>query len=204
MTITRQDLLTHFSLSPQRHYHPQSLGRLATMPIEQFRAAAVLIGFIERPGGLSVLLTKRAKHLRHHPGQISFPGGKQDPTDHSLLETAIRETEEEVGIPSSKITPIGTLPPLPTISQFNVTPILAFIDDNHQLTINRDEVAEVIEIPVVKLLDPSVLKTTTVTIKRTHHRLFGISYKNHFIWGVTGQILHNLSLHLSFIDEQHI
>ncbi|WP_394243242.1 CoA pyrophosphatase [Vibrio astriarenae] len=201
MTITRQKLMTHFSLSPQRYYHPQSLGRLASLPTEAFRPAAVLIGFIERPTGISVVLTKRSEHLRHHPGQISFPGGKQDPTDASLTDTALRETEEEIGISRELITTFGTLPPLPTISQFNVTPILAFIAPNHQLLINRDEVAEVIEVPVAKLLKPGALKTTTFTLKNTHHRLFGISYKNHFIWGVTGQILHNLALHLSFIDE---
>lgn len=202
MTITRQSLLTHFNLSPQRAYHPQTLGRLAHLPSDTFRPAAVLIGFIERPKGLSILLTKRATHLRHHPGQISFPGGKQDPEDASPTHTALRETQEEVGIPSHLITPIGTLPPLPTISQFNVTPILAFIDPHHQLKINPDEVAEVVEVPVVHLLKRSALRTATFTIQNTEHRLFGISFEHHFIWGVTGQILHNLALHLSFIDEQ--
>lgn len=202
MTITRQSLLTHFSLSPQRDYHPQSLGRLTGITTDDFRPAAVLVGFIDRPTGLSILLTKRAQHLRHHPGQISFPGGKQDPTDLDLIETALRETEEEVGIAKKLITPIGVLPPLPTISQFNVTPILAFIDEKHQLVINTDEVAEVIEIPILKLLDKSALKTATFTIKKTQHRLFGISYKHHFIWGVTGQILHNLAIHLSCTDTK--
>ncbi|EKM33797.1 NUDIX domain protein, partial [Vibrio harveyi] len=98
MVIDKSTLLQNFQLQMPTGYHRESLGRLAHLESLKLREAAVLIGFVEREQGLQVILTKRAEHLKHHPGQISFPGGKFEDDDQVLVNTALREAEEEIGI----------------------------------------------------------------------------------------------------------
>ncbi|WP_411572369.1 CoA pyrophosphatase [Vibrio sp. TH_r3] len=195
--MDRSTLLTHFNLYLPVDYHAESLQRLKNMQTETLRPAAVLIGCVERANGLNIILTKRARHLRHHPGQISFPGGKLEKTDTSLVHTAIRESEEEIGLQSDWIDIIGSLPPLMTFSKFMVTPIIALIDHRYQTKIDRNEVETVFEVPASHLFDIRQLYSQIFQFKSYSHRVFAIPYKQHFIWGVTAQIIQALQLQLA-------
>lgn len=196
MLIDKTKLLQNFQLQLPTGYHQESLARLSFLKGKPLRDAAVLIGFVERPEGLQVILTKRAKHLRHHPGQISFPGGKFESEDLSLMNTAIRETREEVGIEDKYIRVFGQLPQLPTISHFNVTPFLAFISPGYQTHIDPNEVEYVFEVPASHILNPHKLYSSKFKLKQTSHRVFAIPYRQHFIWGMTAQIIESMQKHI--------
>ncbi len=159
-------------------------------------SASVLIGLVERQGELHIILTQRAKHLKHHPGQVSFPGGKKEPQDANLAQTAIRETTEEIGIDSKSITLFGTLPPLMTLSGFLVTPQLAFVDPNYNVHIDSNEVASVFEVPCSRLFQPNSFQTLLIPFQGQQHRILGMFYGNYFIWGMTAQILQALQRQL--------
>lgn len=196
LVIDKSTLLQNFQLQLPTGYHRESLGRLAHLRENTLRDAAVLIGFVEREEGLQVILTKRAEHLRHHPGQISFPGGKYENDDHTLVNTALREAEEEIGIHQTHIQVFGQLPKLPTISQFNVTPFLAFVSPDYTTRIDQNEVAEVFEVPANHILNPEKLYSTKFNLRKTSHRVFAIPYQRHFIWGMTAQIIESMQKHI--------
>ncbi|MGL5653071.1 MAG: CoA pyrophosphatase [Vibrio sp.] len=191
-TISRHQFIQQFQMNLPVPYHPQSLLRVAHLMPDSLRQAAVLIGVVERPHGLQVILTKRAAHLKHHPGQISFPGGKYEPSDLSLQHTAQREAYEEIGLPPHKIHILGQLPSLVTVSHFAVTPILAWIDADYSVQRDHNEVDEVFEVPLDFLLDPQNLYSDRFALKNHHHRVFALPYKQHFIWGMTAQIIQSL------------
>ncbi|AOW82720.1 CoA pyrophosphatase [Vibrio mimicus] len=190
--ISRNEFIQQFQLNLPAAYHQESLLRVAHLTPDSLRKASVLIGVVERQQGLQVILTKRAAHLRHHPGQISFPGGKYEESDHSLQQTAKREAREEIGISEEKIHIVGQLPELVTVSQFAVTPILAFVEADYQIQLDHNEVDEVFEVPISFLLDRKKLYTGTFQLKNHRHRVFAIPYKQHFIWGMTAQIIQSL------------
>ncbi|EOW2077886.1 CoA pyrophosphatase [Vibrio mimicus] len=190
--ISRNEFIQQFQLNLPAAYHQESLLRVAHLAPDSLRKASVLIGVVERQQGLQVILTKRAAHLRHHPGQISFPGGKYEESDHSLQQTAKREAREEIGISEEKIHIVGQLPELVTVSQFVVTPILAFVESDYQIQLDHNEVDEVFEVPISFLLDRKKLYTGTFQLKNHRHRVFAIPYKQHFIWGMTAQIIQSL------------
>ncbi|MBM4921531.1 CoA pyrophosphatase [Vibrio parahaemolyticus] len=196
MVIDKTKLLQNFQFHLPTGYHKESLARLNFMKGKPLRDAAVLIGFVDRPEGLQVILTKRAEHLRHHPGQISFPGGKFEPEDIHLVNTALRETNEEVGIEDKHIHVFGQLPKLPTISQFNVTPFLAFISPDFKTHIDPNEVESVFEVPANHILNPNKLYSSKFELKRSSHRVFAIPYRQHFIWGMTAQIIESMQKHI--------
>ncbi|NOJ17657.1 CoA pyrophosphatase [Vibrio jasicida] len=196
MVIDKTTLLQNFQFHLPTGYHHESLGRLAHLKDTSLRDAAVLIGFVERKEGMQVILTKRAEHLRHHPGQISFPGGKYETEDHTLVNTALREAEEEIGIHEKYIKVFGQLPKLPTISQFNVTPFLAFISPDYTTQIDPNEVASVFEVPANHILNPEKLYSSKFNLRNTSHRVFAIPYQQHFIWGMTAQIIESMQKHI--------
>jgi 8-oxo-dGTP pyrophosphatase MutT (NUDIX family) len=194
--MDRETLLRNFNLNTPVEYHAESLERLQKVEPSSFRQAAVLIACVERKEGLNVILTKRAKHLRHHPGQISFPGGKLEQSDSSLVDTAIREAEEEIGLSRSQIEVIGQLPPLMTFSRFTVTPVLSLISGEYQTEIDPNEVDSVFEVPANHLFDIGQLYSQVFRFDKYSHRIFAIPYNEHFIWGVTAQIIQALQLQL--------
>ncbi|MGR5237633.1 CoA pyrophosphatase [Vibrio alfacsensis] len=196
MVIDRTTLLQNFQLHLPTGYHRESLSRFARLKHKTLRDAAVLIGFVDRPDGLHIILTKRAAHLRHHPGQISFPGGKFEPEDKHLLNTALREAEEEIGIQPAHIHVFGQLPKLPTISQFNVTPFLAFVSPDYSTCIDPNEVEAVFEVPANHILSPEKLYSATFHLKNSSHRVFAIPFEQHFIWGMTAQIIESMQKHI--------
>ncbi|KOE77824.1 CoA pyrophosphatase [Vibrio aestuarianus] len=194
--LTKIDFIQSFQLNRPVGYHAESLQRVAHLSSSSLRRASVLVGFVEREAGLYVVLTKRAAHLKHHPGQISFPGGKYEEWDHSLYQTAIREAEEETGIKASQIEILGHLPELVTVSKFSVTPVVAFIQPDYQAKLDDNEVEELFEVPANYLFDRTKLYSGLFQVKNQAHRVFAIPYQQHFIWGMTAQIIQALQTHI--------
>ena len=161
------------------------------------KKAAVLIPLVKRANGLNIIFTERALHLRHHPGQISFPGGKQETADASLKQTALRETEEETGILQDQITIFGTLPKLPTVSGFVVSPYLGFVQANHSLQIDEREVKSIFEVPLTFLLNKNNFYLQHLSANAKRHFTYCIPYQGRMIWGATAQMLYNLQRQLN-------
>lgn len=151
--------------------------------------AAVLILFTEQNN--DIILIKRPNSMLIHPGQISFPGGRLDETDDSLSKTALRETNEELGISEEAITLFGHLGEWPTVSGYLVTPYIGIIKqyDPIQHISNPDEVEEVVRLPLPHLLNLNHHYTKVIDTPYGPHEIYGITYLNHDIWGLTGLIL---------------
>lgn len=194
--MDKSQLLRNFSLNLPVKYHSEGLERCSGLNKSKLRRAGVMIGCVEREHGLNVILTRRADHLRHHPGQVAFPGGKFEETDGSLINTAIREVEEEIGIPKQQIKILGTLPELLTISNFRVTPVIALVDSDYEATLDKNEVDAVFEVPACHLFDIQQLYSQIFRLGSVNHRVFAIPYQEHFIWGVTAQIIQALQIQL--------
>ncbi|RTZ16674.1 CoA pyrophosphatase [Vibrio aquaticus] len=194
--LNKNHLIQRFQLHQTVGYHQEALRRVSHLDHSKLRKASVLIGFVERDHGLCVIFTKRARHLKHHPGQVSFPGGKYETSDIDLSDTALRETHEEIGIGREHITIFGQMPELVTISQFTVTPYLAFVDPTYTAQIDANEVDEVFEVPIRILLDRQQLHSQRFRINNFSHRVFGMSYQHHFIWGMTAQIIDSMQKHI--------
>lgn len=164
----------------------------------RLKCAAVLLPLYQQPQNnqWQVMLTRRADHLKHHPGQISFPGGRYETSDLNLRTTALRETEEEVGIEAGKIELIGQLPQQQTTSQYNITPFVGIVDNSYQLKVDNNEVAEVFSVPLEFVIDQANQKRVTEKINDIAYTFYVIQYKHYNIWGATAKILVNLTRRL--------
>jgi 8-oxo-dGTP pyrophosphatase MutT (NUDIX family) len=160
------------------------------------RDAAVLIPLIEREQW-HVLLTKRTDHLHHHPGQVSFPGGRADKIDHSPLHTALRETEEEVGISADLIDIAGIIEPYLTVTDFNVIPIVGFVKPTFSLAIDEFEVAEVFEVPLSILAEPSNYQQKEIFWEGKNRQFWELMYNDYQIWGATASMLYAFASRLN-------
>jgi len=155
-------------------------------------SAAVLVPLVERPEGLTVLLTLRASHLKHHAGQVSFPGGRVEPHDAGPWEAALREAEEEIGLTRDFITRAGYLADQMVISGFRVTPAVGFVRPGFDLRLDRTEVEDVFEVPLDFILDPAN------HVPRDRHFMgativsYDIPYQGRQIWGATANMLVSL------------
>ena len=138
-----------------------------------------------------MLFTRRADHLRTHPGQITFPGGRADKTDTGPVATALRETEEEIGLASSSIKAVGFLDTFETFTGFLVTPVVGLITPGFQLHPNPFEVAETMEIPLSFLLDPANYRTSSRAMGDARYHFYTLEYGEHVIWGATAGMLVN-------------
>jgi len=162
--------------------------------------AAVLVPVVNRREGLQLLLTQRSADLPDHPGQISFPGGRVEPGDADHVAAALRETAEEIGLPSSRVQVLGQLSPYETVTGYRVLPIVGWIDPPFDLVPDRLEVADVFEVPLDFILD-------TANHQR-HHRMLGdirrdywaIPWLHRYIWGATAAMLLILERTLSAPD----
>lgn len=157
--------------------------------------AAVLVGLVPRHEGLQVLLTLRTEDLRHHAGQVSFPGGRIESLDAGPLQAAMRETREETGIPEAKVQPLGWLDPLATITGFRVLPLVAVLSPDIAPIPQPGEVAQVFEVPLAYLLAPHNRRRIEIDFRgRPRHVL---EYARHQdgprIWGATASILKNFT-----------
>jgi 8-oxo-dGTP pyrophosphatase MutT (NUDIX family) len=151
--------------------------------------AGVLIPLIERENGLSVLLTRRAAELKHHAGQISFPGGRMEAHDHDIQATALRETHEEVGIPPDKVSVIGYLEPMPTVTGYAVTAIIGVIESPDTLNIDHNEVELTFEVPLAFLLDKDNARAGEREFRGQKVAIVEFLYEQHRIWGATAYML---------------
>ena len=156
------------------------------------RPAAVLIPLYVREKALWTLFTKRTDLVEHHKGQISFPGGSKDAADANLWETAIRETEEEIGVSRKGVRILGALPRLVTVTEFEVAPFVGAIPYPVPFAPRPGEVESIIEVPLAYLLDPMVVEERPVKWKGTNVMTLVYHYKGHAIWGATARILADL------------
>ena len=156
------------------------------------RPAAVLIPLYVREKALWTLFTKRTDMVEHHKGQISFPGGGVSGRDANLWETAIRETEEEIGVPRSSVRILGALPKLETVTDFEVSPFVGAIPYPIAFAPHAGEVESIIEVPMSYLLDPMVVEERAVKWKGRDLMTLVYHYRGHAIWGATARILTDL------------
>ena len=163
-------------------------------------AAAVLVPIIDRPEGLTVLLTQRASHLRHHAGQISFPGGRIEPTDEGPVEAALREAEEEIGLAREHVTPAGYLNPQLVVSGYWVTPVVGFVSATCALTLDAREVESTFEVPLAHILDSANHHPRERSFGTSTIRVFEIPFGPYKIWGATAAMLMELYRVLAQID----
>jgi 8-oxo-dGTP pyrophosphatase MutT (NUDIX family) len=157
------------------------------------RPAGVLMAFEARPEGATLYLTKRSPALRHHPGQIAFPGGKQDNGDADAMAAALREAEEEIGLPRDCVEVLGTLPPHETVTGFSVTPVLARIVAPFDPVAEPGEVAEVFAVPFAHLADPARYAVQARRWRGQMRYYYTVPWGPYYIWGATARILHGLA-----------
>jgi len=194
----QQQLLARFLLAPQTSYDQSHSARVRqhVSASGSFKRAAVMISLVPRQNTFNVVLTRRASHLKHHPGQIAFPGGGYESQDADLIETAIRETKEETGILCNRGRILGQLPSLPTISGYIVTPYLSVISPNYRPVLDPNEVDVLFEVPIQHLLNPVNMHTAKFTIDGIKHNIYAIPYGDYSIWGATAQMIRLLSKQL--------
>jgi 8-oxo-dGTP pyrophosphatase MutT (NUDIX family) len=164
-----------------------------TPPSAALRPAAVLVPLIDHKDGMTVLLTQRTAHLSAHAGQISFPGGRIEADDADPVAAALRETEEEVGLPREHVTVIGRLDTYVTGTGFEITPIVGIITPPYPLTIDPSEVAEAFEVPLSYILDPRNHNRTERESAGRTRVFFVLPYQDRNIWGATAGMLVNLA-----------
>lgn len=164
---------------------------------DDLRPAAVLVPLVVRDEGLTVLLTQRTDHLHHHPGQISFPGGGVEDNDESPLATALRETEEEIGLDRSRVEVLGYLPEYRTVTGFAIRPVVGAVMPPLQLRLDEFEVASVFEVPLAFLLDARNEERHRIEYRGVLREYSAMPYQGKFIWGATAGMLVSLRKLLS-------
>jgi 8-oxo-dGTP pyrophosphatase MutT (NUDIX family) len=162
----------------------------APSPTPAQRRAGVLAPLFVRDGALWVLLTKRTESVERHRGQIAFPGGRQEDEDESLYATALRETEEEIGVAAADVRYLGALTPLTTVTDYYVEPYVGAIPHPYPYRIQETEIAGLVEVPIASLLDPAALETKPFP-GRDEPVLF-YHYGETVIWGATARMLKEL------------
>jgi 8-oxo-dGTP pyrophosphatase MutT (NUDIX family) len=153
--------------------------------------AAVLLPIVERPGGLTVLFTVRAPGLRHHAGQVSFPGGRLDPDDAGPLAAALRESAEEIGLAAGLVEVAGYLPNYLTITGYSVTPVVGFVRPEFHPVPDAEEVSEAFEVPLEALLEPGNMQLRHKRFMGIRLPYFEMPWGKHLIWGATAAMLVN-------------
>ncbi len=162
-------------------------------PGRQLRAAAVLLPLIERPGGVHLVLTKRSSRLKHHPGQISFPGGKVDAKDADAITAALREAHEEIALSPDAVEVMGQLAPHETVTSFTVTPVVGRITRAFAPIAEAGEVAEIFEVPLADVTDPARFSVQGRMWQGRRRYYYTVPYGPHYIWGATARILRGLA-----------
>ena len=197
MTGEPHSLLEHARFHPLDQppkASPWNQGELADLlPSDlELRPAAVLVGLVKRTDGPTLFLTRRTDTMRQHAGQIAFPGGGADVGDASAVITALRETEEEVGIAPRLIAPLGYLDPYATITGFRILPVVAWIAPEFELKLQREEVAEAFEVPLEFVLEAKNAQKVRAEFRGRMRHYWQFDYGPHRIWGATAAMILNL------------
>ncbi len=161
------------------------------IPDRQLTPAAVLVAV--RAETETVILTKRSARLKHHPGQIAFPGGKQDAGDPTPVDAALREAEEEIGLPRHRPRVLGSLPPHQTVTGYQVTPVLAVLEGAYDPIPEAGEVSEVFEIPLHHLARPDMFRVEGRRWQGRKRFYYTVPYGPYYVWGATARILRALA-----------
>ena len=202
-------LIDYFSrpraAQPQAIAHPDSaINKMVDGRESCLRKAAVLIP-ITRPDSRNeshIVLTVRSENLRSHAGQISLPGGTRDAEDSDDVATALRESEEEIGLPSSQVEVIGKLGDMALPSGFRITPIVGLIEPGLNFTPAVEEVAEIFQAPLDLVLDLDAYKASFMTFDGIERKILELCYEDYRIWGATAAILHHLAAEVAKLGER--
>jgi len=201
-------------LSPTRSFIAEGLARPAPAPAPddlhlvarpdgaRVTEAAVLVPLVDRNGRVQLLLTQRTPHLDNHAGQISFPGGRVEEADASREETALRETEEEIGLPRSAVTLLGRLPVYDNLSGFRITPVVGWIEPPFVLKPDPFEVAAAFEAPLEHFLETANYQRREFHFRGRHRHYVAIPYEGRYIWGATAAMLYSFARMLASDGKQ--
>ncbi len=182
--------------APPENYRVPGLAGDLPRPLRHLRPrriipAAVLVPLVERPSGLTVLLTVRSEALKHHAGQVSFPGGRLDPDDAGPREAALREATEEIGLPPGNVEVAGYLQNYLTITGYSVTPVVGFVDPAFDLALDPTEVSDAFEVPLDYLFAPGNMQRRYKRYLGVRLPYFEIPWGHYRIWGATAAMLVN-------------
>ncbi len=172
---------------------PDDLHLVARPDGARVTEAAVLVPLVDRNGRVQLLLTQRTPHLDNHAGQISFPGGRVEEADGSREETALRETEEEIGLPRSSVALLGRLPVYDNLSGFRITPVVGWIEPPFVLKPDPFEVAATFEAPLEHFLDIANFQRREFHFRGRHRHYLAIPYEGRYIWGATAAMLYSFA-----------
>lgn len=183
---------------------PRNLLRLELPPAaaavlgrQVLRPASVLIPLLDVESGIEVLFTQRSPELRVHAGQISFPGGSRDDTDRDPVETALREAEEEIGLPRDRVRVLGMLDDYPTGTGYRVTPVVGLVPPDAPVRADGIEATALLTVPLLYLLDTRNYRAGSFIREGIELPFLEIFWEEHRIWGATAGMLHNLATRLS-------
>jgi 8-oxo-dGTP pyrophosphatase MutT (NUDIX family) len=189
--LTRESIAAGL-LRPAPPPEPRDLHAISLAEGTRVTDAAVLVPLVNRADRIHVLLTQRTAHLDDHAGQISFPGGRVETTDASREETALRETEEEIGLGRGTVALLGRLPVYEIPSGFRITPVVGWIDPPFTLKPDPFEVAASFEAPLAHFLDAANYQRREFRFRGRHRHYLAIPYEGRYIWGATAGMLYDL------------
>lgn len=188
--LTRERIAEELAQPPPPDLH--DLHVIALKEGTRVTAAAVLVPLVNRAGRVRVLFTQRTPHLEDHASQISFPGGRVEAADTSREDTALRETEEEIGLARSTVALLGKLPDYEIPSGFRITPVVGWVEPPFTLKLDPFEVAEVFEAPLEHFLDSANYQRREFDFRGRHRHYLAIPYEGRYIWGATAGMLYCL------------
>ncbi|MEP2642615.1 CoA pyrophosphatase [Roseobacter sp.] len=189
MTLDLETIRTGFR-QPGRPSSDFDLNPETVLPAgRKLRPAGVLVPIMHKDGVWQLLLTKRSSALKHHPGQIAFPGGKQDEADRDVVAAALREAHEEIGLPQDAVDVLGTLSPHETVTRFTVTPVIGHVTRPFDIRPEPGEVDEVFTVPLQHVLTPENFVVQSRQWRGQMRSYFAVPYGPYYIWGATARML---------------
>ncbi len=195
--VTVRDPLASVRRALETPHAPSSdydLNPDAVLPTgRRLRPAAVLVGILCNGGTARLFLTKRSSALKHHPGQVAFPGGKKDDGDTDITAAALREAREEIGLDPGNVEILGCMPAHETVTGFEVTPVVARVRSAFKPVPEAGEVEEIFEVPLAHILDPDLYSVQARRWRGTWRRYYTVPFGPYYIWGATARILRALA-----------